>query len=78
MEQLKYIDHKSMTWYGLTYYPSGLSPAQGDIIKCTETEKKSLLREKNGKNPKFEEIKKSRKPKDDEEEFKSPLIPSEE
>lgn len=79
MEQLKFIDHKSYTWYGLKYYPSGLSPKQGDMIKCTETEKLSLLKEKNGRNPKFEEVKKLRKPKEMEElDPKSPLIPSEE
>jgi len=78
MEQLKYIDHKSYTYFGLKHYPTGVSPVKGDIIKVTEIEKVSLLKEKNGHLDRFEEIRKSRKPREEEELVtSSPDIPSE-
>ena len=67
MEQLKYIDHKSYVYFGLKNYPSGITPVKGDIINVTETEKASLLKEKNGLNNRFEEVRKARKIKEDEE-----------
>jgi hypothetical protein len=54
---LKYIDHRQITIPYLTYYPGGLTLPSGDNkIKVTESEKRSLLKKKNGNKDCFEII----------------------
>ena len=56
--KLKYVDYREFSFPELTHYKGGLTLPSGDnIIQVTESEKRHLLKMKNGTKPIFEEIK---------------------
>ncbi|MCP4648908.1 MAG: hypothetical protein GY853_02340 [PVC group bacterium] len=63
MHQLKYIDHRHINIPRLKLMRGGVGLPSGDnLIKVTESEKRHLLKMKNGNNPCFEEVR-ERKPR---------------
>lgn len=62
MAQLKYIDNRPIYFPKLTKYPNGLIPALGQVIEVTENEKIKLLKQKNGKQPCWQEVRNSPRP----------------
>jgi hypothetical protein len=52
MGNLKYIDKKYIFIPYLKAFPDGVAlPNENNIIKVTDSEKKNLLKQKNGNNP---------------------------
>ena len=63
MQQIKYIDHRKISIPQLKFHKGGLTLPHGDnIVKVTDSEKRSLMKQHNGQKPCWEEVKPKRKP----------------
>jgi len=61
-EKIKYVDHRPITIPYLTYHRGGVTLPSGDnILMVTPSEKRSLMKKKNGQKPCFEEVREVRK-----------------
>lgn len=60
--KIKYIDHRKIVIPYLTYHRGGLSLPSGDnIVRVNDSEKRSLMKKKNGRKPCFEEVREVRR-----------------